>query len=408
MAVHVSGEPAHVSAPDWSSLPGTGHGISADRFQALLDGVYAPEGRLVPYLEYRDGGILLFSTMTHTGEPLFRLQFEENDAEPEEQPQIPDPERPLAGLTICLDPGHIGGEWARMEERFYYADRADWPVQEGAMNLYVARQLKSRLEALGAKAVLSKDSLEPVTSSRPEDFINEVSIDDVRVPEAWTNLPPLFRDAWRLDQARKRREKLFYRTAEIHDRAWIINRDIQPDLTLCIHFNATGYGDDRALSHDNGLAFFVHGNYLPGELADDEQKYRLMKKLLAGDHEAERELATDIAYAFAHRTGIPPAYRVEAGTGSVMYPVAANPYIYARNLAANRQIDGPVVFLEPYFMNSADVYPRLQAGDYEGEREIAGRMLPSIFREYVDAVTEGLVRWRTRVAASGVDESLDM
>jgi hypothetical protein len=48
--------------------------------------------------------------------------------------------------------------------------------------------------------------------------------------------------------------------------------------------------------------------------------------------------------------------------------------------------------MEPYVMNSTLDYPRLQAGDYDGLREINGKMVPSIFREYADALTEGLAR----------------
>lgn len=42
-------------------------------------------------------------------------------------------------------------------------------------------------------------------------------------------------------------------------------------------------------------------------------------------------------------------------------------------------------------MNSREVFERIQAGDYEGTRPVAGAERPSIFREYADAVAEGLV-----------------
>ena len=79
-----------------------------------------------------------------------------------------------------------------------------------------------------------------------------------------------------------------------------------------------------------------------------------------------------------------------------MHPVGDDDYVYARNLAANRQFDGPVIFLEPYFMNNRDVYARIQAGDYEGVKEVNGTSYPSIFREYADAVTAGVIRYFAR------------
>ena len=66
-----------------------------------------------------------------------------------------------------------------------------------------------------------------------------------------------------------------------------------------------------------------------------------------------------------------------------------NEYLWARNLLANRIFECPVVYLEPYCMNNAETYARIQAGDYDGEREIAGKVRRSIFREYADAIVAG-------------------
>jgi hypothetical protein len=49
------------------------------------------------------------------------------------------------------------------------------------------------------------------------------------------------------------------------------------------------------------------------------------------------------------------------------------------------------VVTEPYFMNQAETLTRLLAGDYAGERPVAGRPRISIYREYADCVAEGLV-----------------
>jgi len=41
-------------------------------------------------------------------------------------------------------------------------------------------------------------------------------------------------------------------------------------------------------------------------------------------------------------------------------------------------------------MNNEEVYQRIQEGDYQGKREIAGAIIPSIYREYRDAIIAGL------------------
>jgi hypothetical protein len=96
----------------------------------------------------------------------------------------------------------------------------------------------------------------------------------------------------------------------------------------------------------------------------------------------------------AAATGLPP-YRYPAGSGTVL-AVPGQPYVWARNLLANRLYECPVVFLEPYVMNSRTDFARLVAGDYDGLREINGQPRRSIFREYADALAAGLNRHFTR------------
>jgi hypothetical protein len=50
----------------------------------------------------------------------------------------------------------------------------------------------------------------------------------------------------------------------------------------------------------------------------------------------------------------------------------------------------PVVFTEPWVMNSQEFFDRVQAGDYEGELMLAGKMRRSVFREYATSVADGL------------------
>jgi N-acetylmuramoyl-L-alanine amidase len=294
-----------------------------------------------------------------------------------------------AGFRVAIDPGHIGGAWSRMEERFFLVDRErDWPVQEAAINLHVSRLIRDRLAAAGIDAVLVKDDFEPMSSARP-DLLMTYPIALPPPDPRFAHLPDVLVESSRHDARRKQIEREFFRTEEIRGRAVVVNETIKPDLTICVHFNATGYGDEKTLYEENGLAFFVHGNYIARELADDEQKFFLLSKLLEQSHDVELHIAASIAEKFAAASGLPPAYNVPPG--GVMHPLDTNSYIYARNLAANRQFRGPVIFLEPYFMNNRTVYARIQAGDYDGEREIDGKVYRSIFREYADAVAEGVV-----------------
>lgn len=85
--------------------------------------------------------------------------------------------RPLEGLRVVLDPGHLGGRWARMEERWFHLGDPRKPVTEGDMTLEVARLLKPRLEASGARVWLTRDDTRPVTKKRPRHFVAEAGED---------------------------------------------------------------------------------------------------------------------------------------------------------------------------------------------------------------------------------------
>lgn len=363
------------TAADWSSLQRYQQTITREEFNRALSTLYAPSGALTNYLSLAGHAVNVFST-PEKSELLFTLRFGTNSA-----PAAP---RPGKIKRIALDPGHIGGEWARMEERFFVRG-ADRPVQEAVLNLTVARLLKARLEALGATVLLTKDDFQPVTEKRPEDFRAEAE-SFVAHWSRFNRFPPIEREAAMADTVRKRQELLFLRSAEIAARARKINEELRSDPTICIHFNAVEWNDRYDLVEDNRLLLYVHGNYLDSELAEDEQKLRLFTKLLEGSRELELAAAERVADALTGATGL-PAVRASGGFG---LKVGRHPAVFARNLAANRLINGAVVYLEPYYMNNRTVYQRIQLGDYDGLRDIDGRPCKSIYREYADAVAEGL------------------
>src|SRR5207237_3132397 len=79
------------------------------------------------------------------------------------------PEKPLSGLRVALDPGHLGGKWAKMEERWFQVGDTK-PVTEGDLTLRVSQMLASRLRKLGATVLYVRNSADPITPKRPDDF----------------------------------------------------------------------------------------------------------------------------------------------------------------------------------------------------------------------------------------------
>ena len=367
-------------APDWSQLNAYQRTISPSDFESLLTQVFTTDDTWKQYITIHEKNAEII-TSSDPSEPPFILNF----ATPENSLPAPrhwkdktslpspPPDKPLANLHIAIDPGHIGGDWAKTEERWFQIGDGI-PVTEGDMTLQVAKILKPILEKMGAKVTLVRSTTDPVTPLRPETL-------------PITDGDPSLSDP---DSIRRFAEKLFYRTAEIRARADLVNNTIKPDLVLCLHFNAEGWGDptNPTLVPNSHFHILLNGAYTGDEVRLADQRFAMLEKLLQRTHAEEVSVGKTVAETFAEISKLPP-YTYPAGGGNVQ-PISASPYLYARNLLANRLYDCPVIFMEPYIMNSIHDYARIQAGDYLGTKDINGEKLPSIFQEYATALAKGL------------------
>lgn len=377
------------SPPDWSVLDGYQQSIPRAEFERLLTTVYALPGSWITTLNIDNEKVRI---RRESIRPLleekgaYELKFGTAPGKPprywrkrNELPSPADENLPLSGVHIVLDPGHIGGDYAVMEERNFQPETGP-PVREGDLTLLTARILRPMLEGLGAKVSLVRKDSNPVTHTRPKDFLAQAREE----LEAQGLVPSKEPKALKWHS-----EKLFYRTAEIRARAKLVNESLRPDMVVCLHFNASNTSwtlDGKPnYSTENHLHILINGAYSLDELLLDDQRHEMLSRLLSGAHDEELGLAQSIAASLAQTSGLPPFTYTRGAM-----PIPNQPYIWARNLLANRLFACPVVFCEPYIMNNEMVAARLQAGDYEGEREILGMLLRSIFQEYASGVAAGL------------------
>jgi len=395
------------SHPKWAVLEKYQETITHDEFTRLIQGVYCTHGFAQDLIEINENAARIL--MNRKAQKFFTLRFAENDASCNPVPHLwraakslppAKPEKPLSGLRLALDPGHLGGKWAKMEERWFQVDSSK-PVQEGDLVLNVARLLAPRLRQLGAKVFFVRNSNEPVTAKRPDDFrelARKILIKN-GVPHPRPDvLDP--NDPEKEQTIRWQSEILFYRYSEIRRRAVLVNTKLHPDLVLCLHFNAEGWGDPNnpTLIDANHLHLLVNGSYLQDELEFDDERFEMTRRLLSRAYDEELPLADTIAAAMARETKLPP---YEYPTTNSTTRVGSSGYVYARNLLATRLYRCPVVYCEPYVMNSRDAFARIQAGDYEGVRNVNGIERKSIFREYADSVVDGLVEYYSKARRSG-------
>ena len=397
--------------PRWSVLEHYQETITHDEFAHLIYNVYCTHGFAPDLIEINTDTARILTN--RESQKFFILQFAKDDASRDPVPRLWHPakslppakaDNPLSGLRIALDPGHLGGEWAKMEERWFQVGNTQ-PVQEGDLTLKVARLLAPRLRELGAKVFFVRNSNEPVTAKRPGDFrelARKILIKN-GVPQPRSDvLDP--NDPEKEQTIRWQSEILFYRYSEIRRRAALVNFKLHPDLVLCLHFNAEGWGDPNnpILTDINHLHLLVNGSYLQQELEYDDERFEMIRRLLSRAYGEELPLADTIATAMARETQLPP---YQYPTTNSTTKIGTSGYVYARNLLATRLYRCPVVYCEPYVMNSKDAFARIQAGDYEGTRNVNGLERKSIFREYADSVADGLIEYyskaRSATARSG-------
>src|SRR5437667_852637 len=231
--------------PKWNVLEKYQETITHDEFAHLINDVYCTHGFAEDLLKIDNESAKILKD--RDAQSFFTLHFARDETAPKLVPRLwrpakslppAQPDKPLANLRIALDPGHLGGKWAKMEERWFQVGETE-PVKEGDLTLRTARILAPKLRRLGAKVFFARNNAQPITSKRPGDF-KELA----RKILIKNGVPQPREDFADPDEAAKEQtvrwesEILFYRYSEIRRRAVLVNTRLHPDLVLCLHFNA--------------------------------------------------------------------------------------------------------------------------------------------------------------------------
>lgn len=370
------------SPPDWSWLTTCAGSFTRTEFQQALQTLYTRDGAADGWIEIQDTCVRIrtesdmwievpFAADGETIAPGVK-RFWRRAVELGPAPTG----KPLIGVKIAIDPGHLGGEWAQMEERFFQLGKSK-AVVEGDLTLAVAKRLKPILEKLGAQVLLLRKTDRPATSERPK------SLQSNAAAELEGTITP--------DRLRRQSELLFYRISEIRARAQLVNEVAKPDLVLCLHLNAEEWGepDHPQLQPRNHLHALVNGCYGAREVGMDDIRSEMLAQLFGRIANESIPLNECVVESLAEETGLPPFTYFSNNA----LRVGQGPYLYARNLLANRLYQAPVVFLEPYVMNSGPVWRRIQMGDYSGQKLVDGVLRKSLVTEYATGVAGGLARY---------------
>jgi N-acetylmuramoyl-L-alanine amidase len=389
--------------PNWKFLENYQYSLTRQEFTKAMQKIYLGTSINVPWSVSLDRVDIKTDRQDVENVRLFFQDSEENKLKDKswkirywkkrEELTVAPLHQPLLGVHVALDPGHIGGDFAKMEERFLQVTGDQGYVAEGELTLLTAKILENKLKELGAVVSLVRNNNQPVNPFHVIDFVpfaKEKLIKEMGVTELVEDYNGMIGDQ-KMFTVRWQSEKLFYRVGEIRARADLINLKIKPDVVICLHFNAEEWGNPQEPRwvKENHLHVLIPGFYGKQELEYQDQRFEMMMRLFSKCHEVELPLAVELAKALKKWTQL-PAYQYPEGKA---LPLAESEYLYARNLLANRLYQCPVIFLEPYVMNHRQTYELLKLGHFLGRKKVGDQMEGSLVEKYAMGVAEGLVKY---------------
>jgi N-acetylmuramoyl-L-alanine amidase len=285
--------------------------------------------------------------------------------------------KPLSGLKVVLDPGHMGTDfWDRETGKFVEIDQKK--VSEGDINLWTAMLVANSLEDLGATVILTRDKQGPVSQENYPNyniapFVNQYfydSLDDwmakyLRLSDATLQATikekPEVKEAY--DSAKH--SDFFISGADLEARSQIIDQQ-NPDIVFDIHYDANL--TDK-LETSNSLEAFVPGAFQSIEVGSRKMRSYSVNHLTSTRRfDASADLASEVVNAMSASEKV-PLQSDSAFLGAETVKISNG--VYARNLyITRRNLTALMVYLECLHYDNNQEFQNLlkitESGNYHG------------------------------------------
>lgn len=310
--------------------------------------------------------------------------------------------KPLAGLRIALDPGHMGGDtWPTKTGK--YIQEGGVTLNEGDINLQSTHLLAKRLRALGAEVLETRTTHELVTKQTAEQ-LDLVSYGREALRGSTTNrwFQSLVRSA-KDDRAliaafeaspqrqalfdEGRRESYLLGRTDLDARAASIQA-FKPDIVLVVHYDVrirsnSDHGTNA--SAPNGTKSYVAGSFLEGELGRSEDRIQLARHAAAAEPwDASVQLSRAVSHGLHDGLGVEPE--------TLHSPVAkrVEPGVFSRNLHLTRALsDVAFAYVETLYYNRPSEFFALSST--RDTTVIDGVRYPKRMQQVVEALESGIV-----------------
>lgn len=312
--------------------------------------------------------------------------------------------KPLAGLKVAIDPGHIAGdfEMAEMEGKYMkmHASPATsmQPVSffEANLTLATAHVVRQELEEMGAEVFMTRTEPGHGALGLTYQEWKTARWDSLMQAEKEEgNLTDKDITRWKTQAEDKDIMSRFFTPEDLRERARMVN-EFHPHLTLIIHYNVDSHNwearDEEGFFKPTGqnyLMAFVPGSFMRGELSEPEHRLDFLRLLVSDDLNQSIMLSKAFINQSVRYTGVPivdRAYPLRYLHNASIY--TGYPGIYARNLSLTRMIAGPLCYGESLCQDNVAESKAFNSKDSEIEGIVVSKRVKTIAKAYVKAVEE--------------------
>lgn len=314
------------------------------------------------------------------------------------------PEKPLAGMRIAIDPGHIAHDTAlgHLEQKWIFMGIPlphDLPkydtvaFAEGQLTWETALILGERLRSQGAEVMYTRSGNGITAFGKT--FAQWKTDDYSRALDSLLKLEPDNQPLNDLKSGKMKTDRSIFRfvfkDVELRRRADLIN-EFHPDLTVVIHYNVDETNAPWSKpSHKNFCMLFVPGSFEKGELDDAESRFDFLRLLLTDDVDKSIRASEIVSKKFEAKLNVPLAKPEDAAYLVSSCRTTKATGVYARNLSMTRLVHGTIVYGETLYQdnwNEAVWLDNRSAIDQASKVTTSKRVI-----EVAEAYYEGILEW---------------
>jgi N-acetylmuramoyl-L-alanine amidase len=287
----------------------------------------------------------------------------------------------LMGAKIAIDPGHFGGIYAELEERYIAISQektkngqAIW-FCEGDLTYLTALALKCLLEQEGAEVMMTRAGFGK--GAIEEDFSSWLQ-KHPGIEEQFSSLSKCFRSCYNKEDLQIRAEKI---------------NAFSPDITVVIHYNAHLTDSEKKahsiFSQTNYNLAFIPGAFCAEELKEKRDRYEFLRLLVTDHIEESTELSRHILTQFVEQLEVPLIAQDEKTSYTDSVCLFQEEGIYCRNLLLTRLVHTPICYGETLVQNNEEEVYRLSSED----GRIMGVVCPKRIEQVAEAYFEGIKQY---------------